>query len=165
MSRIDFTPAQTTQMSVRARPTRSADSSHVSLASRCTPPRPPVANRPMPASAARCAVAATVVAPVAPRAAAIGRSRALHLTTSSRVAIASSAASSRPTRTSPSTSAIVAGTAPPSRTACSICRAISMFCGRGSPWLTIVDSSATTACPAASASATSGATVIMSPGR
>ena len=115
----------------------------------------------MPACAATCAVAATVVAPVAPRAAAIGRSRALHLTTSSRVAIASSAASSSPTRTVPSTSAIVAGTAPPSRTAASICRAISAFCGRGSPWETIVDSSATTACPAASASATSGATVII----
>ena len=57
-------------------------------------------------------MAATVVAPVAPRATAIGRSRALHLATSSRVAIASSAASSSPMRTTPSSSAIVAGTAP-----------------------------------------------------
>ena len=36
------------------------------MAPRCTPPSPPVANTRMPASAARCAVAATVVAPRAP---------------------------------------------------------------------------------------------------
>ena len=107
-----MTPAQTTQMPVRESATRSADSSHVSCASRCTPPSPPVANRRMPARAATCAVAATVVAPLAPRAAASGRSRALHLATSSRVATASSSASPRPTCTVPSSSAIVAGTAP-----------------------------------------------------
>ena len=87
---------------------------------------------------------------------AIGRSRALHLATSSRVAIASSAASSSPIRTTPSSSAIVAGTAPWSRTACSSSRATSALPGRGRPWAISVDSSATTGPPAARASATSG---------
>ena len=45
----------------------------------------------------------------------------------------------RPLRT-----AIVAGTAPPSRTICSTSRAIATLCGYGIPWLMIVDSSATT---------------------
>ena len=146
-SRIDFTPEHTTQIAVRESATRSADSSHVSCASRCTPPSPPVANTRMPARAATCAVAATVVAPLAPRAAASGRSRALSLATSSREATASSCASESPTRTVPSSSAIVAGTAPCSRTAASISRAIRALSGRGRPWAMIVDSSATTAPP------------------
>jgi hypothetical protein len=52
-SRIDFTPAQTTVIGVLASVPRSADSSHVSRASRCTPPSPPVANVPIPARTAR----------------------------------------------------------------------------------------------------------------
>src|SRR3546814_2090999 len=40
-SRIDFTPAQTTVIALRDRVVRSADSSKVEDASRCTPPRPP----------------------------------------------------------------------------------------------------------------------------
>ena len=71
-SRIDFTPAHTTVIGVRASVPRSADSSHVSRASRCTPPSPPVANTRIPARAASAEVAATVVAPCAPRAAAGG---------------------------------------------------------------------------------------------
>ena len=66
-SRIDFTPAQTTVIGVPASVPRSADSSHVSRASRCTPPSPPVANTPMPARTASAEVAATVVAPCARR--------------------------------------------------------------------------------------------------
>ena len=66
---------------------------------------------------------------------------------SSRVAIASSAASSSPIRTVPSSSAIVAGTAPAARTASSSSRAIRALSGRGRPWAMIVDSSATTGPP------------------
>src|SRR3546814_10654951 len=58
--------------------------------------------------------------------------------------------------TVPSTTAIVAGTAPLSRTLASMPRATSRLSGCGSPWLMIVDSSATTARPSASAVATSG---------
>ena len=50
MSRIDFTPAHTTQIPTRASVPRSADSSKVSRAPRCTPPSPPVANTRMPAA-------------------------------------------------------------------------------------------------------------------
>ena len=42
MSRIDFTPEQTTTIGVSARTSRSADTSKVSAAPRWTPPRPPV---------------------------------------------------------------------------------------------------------------------------
>ena len=106
-----------------------------------------MANTPIPARTASREVAATVVAPCAPRAAAGARSRTPHLTTSPRAAIASSAASSSPIRTSPSTSAIVAGTAPAARTAASISRATPRLRGRGSPWEMIVLSSATTGRP------------------
>ena len=82
-SRIDFTPAHTTVVGTRDRVTRSADSSNVWFAPRCTPPRPPVANTAMPARAARCAVEATVVAPCPPRAATTARSRTLTFTTES----------------------------------------------------------------------------------
>jgi hypothetical protein len=85
------------------------------------------------------------------------------LTTSRRSATAASAASSSPIRTSPATTAIVAGTAPPARTACSISRATWPLRGRGSPWLMIVLSSATTGRPAASASWTSSLTRIAAP--
>src|SRR5262249_43560168 len=54
--------------------------------------------------------------------------------------------------------ATVAGTAPPSRTACSNSRASTALSGRGRPWLMIVLSSATTARPSARASATSACT-------
>ena len=62
-SRMDLTPEQTTATGVLARAARSPETSQLSRASLCTPPRPPVAKRRIPASAARCAVAATVVAP------------------------------------------------------------------------------------------------------
>ena len=82
-------------------------------------------------------------------------SRTLTLTTSSRLATWSSASSSRPMRTRPSRMAMVAGTAPRERTMSSTSVATRRFSGRGRPWLMMVDSRATTAAPAASASDTS----------
>ena len=55
---------------------------------------------------------------------------------------------------------MVAGTAPAARTAASMSAAIRRFSPGGSPCARSVDSSATTAPPAARASATSGATWI-----
>ena len=163
MSRIDLTPADTTVIGVRASVGRSADSSKLSAACRCTPPRPPVAKTRMPARRARYAVAATVVAPLRPVASATGRSRTLTLTTSSSPATRTSSPSVNPTRTSPSSSATVAGVTPAARSCCSNERAASRLRGRGRPWLMMVDSSATTGRPAASASATGSATRTRSP--
>jgi hypothetical protein len=120
---------------------------------------PPVANTRMPARCATIIVPATVVAPSSPRATAIGRSRREHLRTApaGRVASRSISARVRPTVIWPPSTAMVAGTAPHARTAPSIARAVSMFAGCGRPWVMSVDSSATTARPARSASATSGA--------
>ncbi len=137
---------------------RSADSSKVSCAPRCTPPRPPVAKTVMPARAARWAVEATVVDPTPPRAVTAASSRTLTFTAASSLASRPRAASSRPTLASPSITATVAGTAPPSRTACSNSRASRALSGLGSPWLMIVLSRATTARPSASASRTSSCT-------
>ena len=53
----------------------------------------------------------------------------------------------RPMCTTPSSTAIVAGTEPPARTASSICAPISMLSGWGSPWARIVLSRATTPTP------------------
>ena len=144
----------------RASVSRSADSSQLSRASRCTPPSPPVANTRMPARAARCAVAgdrgAAVPAAGGDRRA---RSRTPHFTTSSRSAISLSASSSSPTRASPRTTRDrgrhgARRPAPLPRPA----RATSRLRGRGSPWrddraLERDDRPA----PATSASATSGA--------
>ena len=100
--------------------------------------------RTFPARAAITEVAATVVAAWRPCAARIGRSRTEALLTSEELAISTNSASDSPTQTSPLMSAIVAGTAPCSRTQSSICRATSKFVGRGRPWLMMVDSRATT---------------------
>ena len=81
---------------------------------------------------------------------------------SSPSASASSAGPSSPIRTAPSTTAIVAGTAPSRRTTSSSSRATSRLRPRGSPWAISVLSSATTGTPAASALATAGA-MSMSP--
>ena len=121
-------------------------------------PGRPVAKTVIPACAARCAVEATVVDPTPPRAATAASSRTLTFTASSSFASRSRAASSSPTRASPSMTATVAGTAPPSRTACSNSRASRALSGRGRPWLMIVLSRATTARPSASASRTSSCT-------
>ena len=157
MSSTDFTPALTTVIGVFARVVRSADSSNVSVAPRCTPPSPPVANTRIPASAARCDVAATVVAALPPRAWMIGRSRTLALARSSS-AMRRTPSSSRPIRGMPSSTAIVAGVTPWSRRIVSNSRAASRLRGRGSPCEMIVDSSATTGAPRSSAAETSSET-------
>ena len=90
----------------------------------------------------------------------IAKSRIDAFEMSSRFAIASSSGRSRPTKTLPSSNAIVAGTAPASWTIRSHSRATSRLEGRGKPWLIIVDSSATTGFPALSASATSAENLI-----
>ena len=54
--------------------------------------------------------------------------------------------------------ATVAGTAPAARTSAAQASAVSTFCGDGRPWLTMVDSKATTARPSASAADTSSDT-------
>ncbi len=158
MSRIDFTPAEMTATSVRESSVRSAETSIEVSAPWWTPPRPPVTKTRMPASAAIRIVLATVVAPWTPVATTCGMSRTLTL----RIAVSfpniSSSSSDSPTVGRPWRMAIVAGTAPPSRTICSTSRAIATLWGYGIPWLMIVDSSATTGRPWASASRTSGAT-------
>ncbi len=63
MSRMLFTPAETTATLVLASSVRSALVSKLCGAPRWTPPRPPVTKTRMPASEARRMVAATVVAP------------------------------------------------------------------------------------------------------
>src|SRR5229473_469048 len=103
MSRMDFTPAETTVIGVLDSTVRSADSSKDSLAPRCTPPRPPVANTRMPARAASTDVAATVVPPVTFLAIAMAMSRRPTLTTDSSVAIRSSSCGARPILDTPST--------------------------------------------------------------
>ena len=64
-SRIAFAPAQTTITGVWASSSRSAETSIVVSAPRCTPPMPPVAKTEMPAMCAMSIVVATVVAPSA----------------------------------------------------------------------------------------------------
>eukprot|EP00619_Florenciella_sp_RCC1007_P004234 CAMPEP_0205936778 /NCGR_PEP_ID=MMETSP1325-20131115/42391_1 /ASSEMBLY_ACC=CAM_ASM_000708 /TAXON_ID=236786 /ORGANISM="Florenciella sp., Strain RCC1007" /LENGTH=53 /DNA_ID=CAMNT_0053306969 /DNA_START=77 /DNA_END=238 /DNA_ORIENTATION=- len=52
MSKIDLTPAQTTATGVRRSSVKSADTSKVVAAPRCTPPTPPVTNTSIPTWAA-----------------------------------------------------------------------------------------------------------------
>src|ERR1043166_38307 len=73
----------------------------------------------------------------------MARSRTLSFFISWLCARNSKSARSKPTRSSPVNIAIVAGTAPPSRTIPSSRLAVSKFCGRGKPCAMTVDSSAT----------------------
>ena len=98
--------------------------------------------------------AATVVAPLAPRAARMGRSRTLAFARSSS-AIRRTPSASSPMRGTPSSTATVAGVTPVSRKMLSNSSAAAWLRGRGRPWLMMVDSRATTGRPAASAAATS----------
>ena len=122
---------------------------------------PPVAKTLMPASWAQIMVAATVVAPVRPFAMQTARSARLSFMASAGGvwARARSASGVRPIWIWPPMTAMVAGTAPPSRMVASTFSAISRFWGQGMPWVMIVDSSATTGRPRSSASRTSGAKV------
>ncbi|MNS75968.1 hypothetical protein D3C72_1094990 [compost metagenome] len=98
-------------------------------APRCTPPMPPVTKTRMPAIAATIMVPATVVAPVWRRATTMGRSRREHFTTPWAWASAVISAWLRPTRSSPPTIAMVAGTAQPSRMTASTASAVSTLAG------------------------------------
>ena len=155
MSRIDFAPAETTATGVRPSSIRSAEMSKLASAPRCTPPIPPVAKTAIPARAAIAMVAATVVPAVPPCTISGARSRREALATPFARPSRSSAASSSPAVSRPSSTAMVAGTAPSARTTASSASAVSTFCGQGMPWVMMVDSSATTALPSACAAATS----------
>src|SRR4051794_35158801 len=142
-SRSDFTPADTTSAGVRASCARSAETSGGFGKPRWTPPSPPVAMKRSPAARATASVPPTVVAPIARWATATARSRGPTLRASGPNC--SSSARVRPTTISPSSSPIVAGTAPASRT----CRSDSSPTWRpspgGKPCATRVVSSTTTA--------------------
>src|SRR3984957_16612820 len=166
MSRVDFTPADTTVIGVAASTVRSADSSGDSAKPRCTPPRPPVANTRIPALAARGGGAATVGPAVRRRAIASPRSRTLTLMTDSSRAIRSKSGPSRPTLGTPSITAIVAAVTPASVSISSNDLAAARLAGRGRPCEMIVDSRATTGQPAARAARTAvdtSGTVDMNP--
>ena len=148
-SRIDFTPAQTTRIRVRLSVVRSADSSQVSRAPRCTPPRPPVANTAIPAAGGQVGGRGHRRRAVArPRG---DRRQVAHagLDDVGRLGDAASAPRRRGRsgprrrrrRSSPGRRRLA-------RTAASISRAIRALSGRGRPWLMIVLSSATTGAPA-----------------
>ena len=112
----------------------------------------------MPARAAAIIVAATVVAPSRPVAAAKARSRRLTFITPDAVASLSTSSDASPTVRVPAMTPTKAGSAPPSRTARSSPAATSSDLGRGKPWAIAVVSSATTGAPAASAERTSSET-------
>src|SRR3954449_10738178 len=120
------------------------------------PPAPRVANAPRRAAAASSAVLETVVAPLRRRAAATGRSRTPSLARPGSPAPRSTSSAVSPTCGTPSRMAMVAGTAPPARTAASTSSAAARLSGRGRPCASRVLSSATTGRPERSASLTSG---------
>ena len=132
-SRMDFAPALTTKTGIEANECRSADSSQVSWAPRCTPPKPPVAKNEMPAALAMCEVAATVVAALNFLALTVAKSLMEAFKMLVSLAIRSKPSESKPTFITPSIMAIVAGVAPFERTISSTPRATSMLVGRGSP--------------------------------
>lgn len=109
-----FAPEQTTVIGVEASTGRSADTS--AEYPLWTPPIPPVAKTWIPQALAINEVVATVVAPSIPRAMATGRSRTESFLTDGSTN-RSTSLSERPTLMSPSITAVIAGTAPRSRTA------------------------------------------------
>ena len=148
MSSTDFTPEHTTATGVEASTSRSADTSHDDVSpggGRCTPPSPPVPNTPMPAACASSAVDAIVVAPSRPSAIAGPRSRADSFASSASGShTRSSSLPASPTHSRPSSTAIVAGTAPAARTASSTAVATLRLRPGGRPCASSVLSSATT---------------------
>ncbi len=165
-SRMALAPAHTTATGVRTSSGRSAEMSVAEAAGRpsgpiCrwTPPMPPVAKTRMPAQCAAIMVPATVVAPSRFWLTTAGKSRRLTFHTPSARARCSSSAWLSPTFTSPCSMAMVAGVAPPARTAASMRWASARLSGQGSPWLMTVDSSATSGRQANKASRTSGVRV------
>ena len=95
-SRIDFTPAETTRIGTPASATRSADSSKVVAGPAVHAAEPARREDADPGPVGEQAVAATVVPPSAPRAAATGRSRTLIFATSGVSARRASSARDRP---------------------------------------------------------------------
>ena len=154
-SRNALAPADTVTTGCDAIASRSAEMSPVSSLPRCTPPIPPVANTLTPAAAAIATDADTVVAPTSQRCpTATATSRSAALRAGPRIRSCSSSVS--PSRTTPSSTAVTAGTAPPARTAAVHRSSASRLCGDGSPrWEKIVDSSATTGRPSSIAARTS----------
>ena len=130
MSRMLFTPAQTTHTGVVDSSVRSALTSKDVAAPRCTPPSPPVTKTRIPAREASRMVAATVVAPWPPRAMIDGQvaDADLHHGRVAGQQLEVRRATARSFGTPPST-AMVAGTAPCSRTMPSTSVAIATFCG------------------------------------
>ena len=127
---------------MRAAP-RSAETSGGSGKPRCTPPSPPVAIHRMPAARATASVPPTVVAPTAP-CAAHARDRAGRPCAPRRRSGRARPRSS-PTTISPSSTPIVAGTAPAARTCRSDSSPTATPSPGGKPCATSVVSSATTA--------------------
>src|SRR5215204_4489061 len=157
-SRIDLAPEATTATRVRASSPRSEDTSGRCVQPRCTPPIPPVPMNRSPTVRATASVPPTVVAPTARWATAAARSRGPSLR-----ALAPkrpSSCSSRPTRTSPSSTPIVAGVAPASRTRRSLSSPTAIPSPGGKPWAISVVSSATIGRPSSSAVRTSSEIVI-----
>ena len=115
-SRTALAPADTTAMGIRASAVRSAETSPLSLASRCTPPMPPVANTLIPLACAANMVAATVVEPGWPDETAAARLLRLIFRMFGVVASCSSSACVRPIRMAPPMIPMVAGVAPARRT-------------------------------------------------
>ena len=106
---------------------------------------PPVAKTATPAAAARDRAPDTVVAPDG-QLPATATGMSLDPSFSSAIRTRSQSTSSTPTRTSPASTTVSAGTAPPARTAATQASRHSRFTGGGRPnSLKIVDSSATTA--------------------
>ncbi len=101
----------------------------VVAAPRCTPPMPAEEKNGMPASSAATRQEATVSAPARPCARTTGRSRLLTLGMPAVEAKRSMSASVMPTTIRPPSTAIVAGTEPPARTACSTLRAVAALSG------------------------------------
>ena len=124
---------------------RSAETSGGSGKPRWTPPRPPVPMKPIPTARQAASVPPTVVAPTAPWTIAAARSRGPTLRASALKRPSSS--SERPTRSWPSRTPIVAGTAPASRTRRSLSSPTSTPSPGGKPCATSVVSSATTGLP------------------
>lgn len=156
MSRMDFTPLETTHTGVRPSSSKSEDMSPVVVESRWTPPTPPVAKIGMPQRWAMSIVAATVVPADACRESRYGRSRREAFSTLSDEPSCSSSVGVRPTLIRPLRMPMVAGVEPFSRMICSMRWHVSTFFGRGRPCVRMAVSQATTGRCSARADFTSG---------
>lgn len=122
-------PAQTTATLERVSWIRSEETSIVACAPRWTPPSPAEAKNGMPASSAATREEATVVAPRPPLARTTGRSRLETFGMPGSEANRSMSSSLMPTLIAPPSRQIVAGTAPPLRTAASTWWAVCALSG------------------------------------